>query len=284
MQDDLVQWKLEGNNGPLQMELDFKKYNKLAVCGCSISDRTKVRYAWGDYLSASLGIDYLHLAGGAGSDKRNIRLLVQAIQQGEVDEKTLVLFQPAEVTRREMPSHVDEEWYADHVADVNNRNLHGEGRTPILDKSLTGQIVARYKIDSCHWTTNEKDKAMQLAYQEKPGCMNVLFDAEVLSVYWYMLQGLCDSKNIKLVMVQDWDRGWQGHLLNDQLPMYFGDKILPEWYNKDNWINFKDFMTDEERRTMYALQPPHDTVHFGEAGHVVIADGIEKLLKERGIL
>ena len=73
-EDDIVQWKLEGNTGPIQRELNFMKYNKLAVCGCSVSDRTKVEHAYGDYLSAKLDIDYLHFAGGAGSDKRGFRL------------------------------------------------------------------------------------------------------------------------------------------------------------------------------------------------------------------
>lgn len=277
--DDLVQWKLEGNQGPMQTELELKRFRKLVVCGCSVSDRTKTKYAYGDFLSASLGIEYLHLAGGAGSDKRNIRLLVQAIQQGEVDKHSLVIFQPTEVIRREMPSHVDEEWYAEHVAEVNQKNLLGEGRTPILDKTLTGQIVARFKIDSCHWTKNEKDKAMQLAYQEKPGCLSYDYDAEMLSVYWYMLQGLCDSKGITLVLLEDNVRGWPSLIFGKH-----GHVIKSEYYNKSKWINIIDFMTEEERFTIYALDPPHDRVHFSETGHIFLADNLERTLKERGIL
>ena len=76
------------------------EFNKLAVCGCSLSDRTQVKYAWGDYLAASLDLEYLHFAGGAGSDKRGFRLLVQAIQKGEVNSNTLVVFQPDQTAIR----------------------------------------------------------------------------------------------------------------------------------------------------------------------------------------
>ena len=277
--DKIVQERLEGNTGPIQGELDFKKYNKLVVCGCSVSDRTQTKYCYGDYLSASLGLEYLHLAGGAGSDKRGFRLLVQAIQSGEVDEGSLVLFQPTEVVRREMPSHVTEQYYADHIADVNEKNMRHEGAAAILDKTLTGQIVTRFKIDSCHWLPSGKDKEMAIAYQEKPGCLNYDYDSEMLSVYWYMLQGLCDSKDITLVLLEDNVRGWPSVIFGKH-----GDAIKSEWYNKTNWINFMDFMNEEERFTIYALNPPHDRVHLNDAGHVRVADALQKILTEKGIL
>lgn len=257
----------------------MKQYNKLVVCGCSVSDRTKVRYCYGDYLSASLGIDYLHLAGGAGSDKRNIRLLVQAIQQGEVDNNTLVLFQPAEVVRREMPSHITEEYYQEHVAGVNEKNKKHLGATPVYDKTLTGQIVTRFKLDSHGWASNPLDKAMALAYQENPGCLNSTYDSEMLSVYWYMLEGLCDSKGITLVVVEDCERGWPSLIFH-----HYGHLIKPEYYNKDNWINMDDIMDSDSRRTIYALDPPRDITHFNQEGHIFVADGVEKLLRQRGII
>ena len=99
----------------------------------------------------------MHLAGGAGSDKRGFRLLVQAIQSGEVDSRSLVLFQPTEVIRRELPSRISEEDFAEHIEGVEEKNMRLEGAAPIYDKTLTGQLVARFKIDSCHWTNNEKD-------------------------------------------------------------------------------------------------------------------------------
>ena len=48
--DKIVQERLEGNIGPIQRELDFKKYNKLVVCGCSVSDRTQTKYCYGTLL------------------------------------------------------------------------------------------------------------------------------------------------------------------------------------------------------------------------------------------
>ncbi len=277
--DKIVQQRLEGNSGPLQAEMDFAKYNKLVVCGCSISDRTQTKYAYGDYLSSSLGIEYLHLAGGAGSDKRGFRLLVQAIQSGEVDSKSLVLFQPSEVIRRELPSRISEEDFAEHIAGVEEKNMRLEGASPIYDKTLTGQIVTRFKIDSCHWTTVDADREMQLAIQERPGCLNFDYDSEMLSVYWYMLQGLCDSKGITLVLVEDNIRGWPSVIFNKH-----SDAIKSEWFNKTNWINLMDFMNEQERFTIYALDPPHDRVHFNEAGHIKVADELANILKKKGIL
>ena len=42
--------------------------------------------------------------------------------------------------------------------------------------------------------------------------------------------------------------------------------------------------TDHERAVVYALDPPHDGVHFSEAGHIQIADDLEKFLREKGVL
>tara|TARA_B100000809_G_C15019684_1_gene487960 strand:+ start:260 stop:1072 length:813 start_codon:yes stop_codon:yes gene_type:complete len=264
-------------------------YNKLAVCGCSLSDRTKVKYAWGDYLAASLELEYLHFAGGAGSDKRGFRLLVQAIQKGEVNSKTLVLFQPSECIRRELPSHITESEYLEHIRGVEEKNKQGLGASPVYDKTLTGQLVSRFKIDSCHWQSNYKDEDMHLAYQERPGCLNYEFDAEMLSVYWYMLQGLCDSKGITLVMLRDYARGWppiifsSDTMSNDNMTRE-NFAIKEEWFNKSLWMDVADMWTDHERSKVYALNPPHDAVHFSEAGHIKLADDIEKTLREKGVL
>ncbi len=256
------------------------QYNKLAVCGCSVSDRTGVRYAYGDYLAASLDVEYIHLAGGAGSDKRGFRLLVQAIQRGEVDSNTLVLFQPAECIRRELPSHITEAEYLSNVRGVEEKNKKGEGATSVYDKTLTGQYVARYKIDSFDWQSNARDKEMHLAYQEKPGCMNVDVDAEMLSVYWYMLQGLCDSKGINLVMIQDNARGWPPVLFRKHANF----EIKEEWFDQRLWLDIGDWWTQEQRSTVFALDPPRDSVHFSEAGHIQLADDLEKALREKGVL
>lgn len=258
------------------------RYNKLVVCGCSVSDRTRVQYAYGDYLAASLGnIEYLHLAGGAGSDKRNIRLLVQAIQRGEVDSNSLVLFQPAEVIRREIPSHITEEYYQEHVAGVDEKNKKEStiGATPVYDKTLTGQIVARFKLDSWKWQSDTLDRAVQLAYQENPGCLNGTYDAEMLSVYWYMLENLCENKGITFVVVEDCARGWPAVMFTQ-----YGDVIKEEYYNKDNWINMNDFITPIQRHEIYALDPPRDITHFNREGHIFIADELEKSLRQRGLI
>ena len=45
-----------------------------------------------------------------------------------------------------------------------------------------------------------------------------------------------------------------------------------------------DFMNDQERFTIYALDPPHDRVHFNEAGHIKVADELANILKKKGIL
>lgn len=257
-----------------------KSYNSVAVCGCSVSDRTLVEFAWGDYLSSNLGVPYHHFAGGAGSDKRGFRLLVQAIQKGEVDENTLVFFQPAECTRRELPSHASMEDYDSHVQEVVEKINRREFATPVYDKTLTKQIVSRFKLDSCHWQNNPLDKEMHRRYQEDPGCLNTDYDAEMLSVYWYMLQGLCDSKGITLVMFRDNHRGWVSPILHSDHSI----NIKPEWYDQSLWISVGDFMNEEERFKNYALNPPHDYVHFSTSGHIRVAEEVERILREKGVL
>ena len=72
----------------------------LCVAGCSFSDRTQVSHNYGDFLSDMLNMDYLHLAGGGGSNSRSIRLITESILSGELTPGSTVIWQPTEVTRR----------------------------------------------------------------------------------------------------------------------------------------------------------------------------------------
>ena len=120
---------------------------------------------------------------------------------------------------------------------------------------------------------------MQLAIQEKPGCMSTDYDAEMLSVYWYMLQGLCDSKGITLVMMLDDVRGWPSWIFDNH-----PEAIKPEYYNQTNWIDLGKMWSKQERHEIYALDPPHDKVHFSEEGHIKLADDLEVELNKLGVL
>tara|TARA_R110000803_G_scaffold41704_5_gene89616 strand:- start:466 stop:1221 length:756 start_codon:yes stop_codon:yes gene_type:complete len=250
------------------------KYNKIVVLGCSVSSTTKVHYAWGHYLSARLGLDYLHFAQGCSSDKRNFRLLIQAIQSGEVDENSLVLFQPTEVTRRELPSHVTDEEYEKHMTDV--MFSKEPGASAILDKTLTGSKVSFFKIDSHTWQPNNTDATVHKQYQERPGCLDSMFDAEMLSVYYYMLEQTCKQKNITLVTIWDGTRGWL-----DVLQPHLDVGAI---FDHELWFQTMNYFTENERLNVYALSPPHDTVHFSEAGHIKLADDIHTFLEEKGVI
>jgi hypothetical protein len=94
-----------------------------------------------------------------------------------------------------------------------------------------------------------------------------------------MLEGLCKSKGISLVVVEDCERGWPSLIFHN-----YGDVIKEEYYNKDNWVNMDTFIPHQERNTIYALDPPRDITHFNQAGHIFVADELEKLLRQKGIL
>ena len=257
-----------------------KPYNKLVVCGCSISSTTKVKRAWGHYLSDKLDVDYLHLATGCGSDKRGFRRLTQAIIAGDVDENSLVLFQPTEVTRREIPSHATPEEYEKHIAKTQAGDAD-IGATPILEKTLTGRIVSFFKVDSYEWQPNHLDKLVHLHTQQGPGCLDSHFDAEMLSVYYYMLESMCKQKNITLVTIWDGTRGWLDVLKTHKSSQI---RLIGDAFDRELWFRVDDFWTNHERTVVYALDPPEDRAHFNTAGHIKLADDIEKFLREKGVL
>lgn len=252
----------------------MKKYNKVVVCGCSISSTTGVDKAWGHYLSARLGMEYLHLASGCGSDKRGIRLLTQGIMLGEIDENSLVLFQPTEVTRRELPSSVTEEEYEEHLEQVASSTE--AGAEPMLERTLTGRIVNKFKIDSHKWQWIPTESRMHIHTQQDPGSLDPLFDSEELSVYHYMLESMCKQKNITLVMVNDGDRGW--------IALMGKHMDLGAIYDTKLWFNIDNVWNQQERNLIYALNPPSDIVHFSSVGHIKLADDIHTFLEEKGVI
>ena len=256
-----------------------KPYNKLVVCGCSISSTTKVKRAWGHYLSDKLDVDYLHLATGCGSDKRGFRLLTQAIMADDVDENSLVLFQPTEVVRRDIPSHIIPEEYEKHITDVLRSTV--PGATSILEKTLTGSIVSFFKIDSYEWQPSHLDKLVHQQLQQDPGHLDSQFDAEMLSVYYYMLSEMCKQKNITLVTIWDGDRGWLDVLKKHSSLQI---RLIGEVFDHNLWFQVSKFWSSQERTVRYALDPPDDMAHFNEAGHIKLANDIHSFLKDKGVL
>ena len=78
---------------------------KLVVAGCSFSDRTLVEECYGDHLSKLLNIDYLHLAGGCGSNDRSMRLIVTNVLLNKINENDHVIIQLTSPERKEVFSN-----------------------------------------------------------------------------------------------------------------------------------------------------------------------------------
>jgi hypothetical protein len=247
--------------------------NNLVVCGCSFSDRTKVEYAWGDYLAESLGYSYTHLATGSGSDKRGIRLLTQAIMRGKVDTNSLVLFQLTGVERCELPSQLTQQEYVSSIAKADRT---GPGPR-VVERTWLYNLVSKFKMHSNTWQECEFDKTAHLYHEE--WLVDEDFHAEELFTQHYSLVELCKSKTIKICYVSQQNAGFIHHiqhvLKNVDHRVNPLDYMIGDRYLENPW-------TDEEI-FKWGLAPD-DQSHLSTGGHIAFAETVHGWLRENKVI
>lgn len=74
---------------------------RVCVAGCSVSDRYKISYCYGDLVSRQLAAEYVHLAASSGSNDRTWRLVTDLVVKGAITPQDLLVVQYTEVTRTE---------------------------------------------------------------------------------------------------------------------------------------------------------------------------------------
>jgi len=137
----------------------------IAVAGCSVSDYTQVEKVYGehavDYLNQQdISSEYLHLAGGGGSNCRAFRLIMEAIIEGTLTENDIVLWQITDPARTELPS-------AEQTAKLSTREITRNKITDSCDSDLLDktEVLTRWKMDSYSWQNMTQDQQLHSVYQ-----------------------------------------------------------------------------------------------------------------------
>jgi len=146
----------------------------LCVTGCSFSDYTQVDTVYGEIAAEKLGLDYLHKAGGGGSNKRMTREIIQAVFDGKLKRGDYVIAQYTQPERTELGSpgmmySPEGAEYAEKIeAEMN-------GWTSIIhyDYIHDGKTkVTRWKPDSYTWQGSQLDKELHETYQRCAAMLN----------------------------------------------------------------------------------------------------------------
>ena len=266
----------------------------LAVAGCSISDRTKTTHCYGDFLSEQLGVNYLHLAGGGGSNHRSIRLIQENILNGNLVSGDTVILQVTDVTRREIPSarlsttpgrsiasaiemevRIRRE---DAAVSVGNFGYHDDLEVCNLDITPYG-VYSRFKVGSSSWQPRDEDAELHALYEKEAVVTDIGLHEFRLQLA--MLRTFVHSYGITFVVF------W------DQLGRFVYREIK-EKYNIDDIVCETDILLDDvwpdmlektwitdDKYQQYHLIPGEDWIHFSVAGHKKLADLLFPLLKNR---
>ena len=266
----------------------------LCVAGCSFSDRTQVSHCYGDFLSDMLHMDYLHLAGGCGSNARSIRLITESILNGTLAPGSTVIWQPTEVTRRELPSTWLTSTLAGHkflesssadwaqVKETHDQHA-GKIRTRIQDLNLhydnvvDDLYVTRFKMGSHAWQQGKIDTLWH-TYTEQHGVIEKL-DQYNFMLDLYRINQLLIHNNIKLILFWTYDDFKQ-----DVLGKYVD--TVDEWninsFSLNHvWEIYRDPTRWYTLSNNYALNPAEkDWSHFSAEGHLQIAELLEKHINE----
>jgi hypothetical protein len=268
---------------------------RLAVAGCSISDRTKTTHCYGDYLAQHLDLDYLHFASGSGSNHRSLRKITDAVMSGELQAGDIVVMQITDPTRRELQSA----WLSQpnlikiakqHVLQSNLERedaqaaLGGsEGQAENLDvpnlEVIDGKSVyTKFKQDSYTWQETEKDKLLHEATQQY-GVDWYLSASETRQII-ELLRGYLAYNQIQFMVI--WEHlgmATMDHFLRREPAenLYkHPDLILHEVWQE---IVADDYSSNPQYQ-QYHLEPNVDWVHYSITGHKKIADVLCEHIRE----
>lgn len=264
----------------------------LCVTGCSYSDRTRSTHCYGDFLSTYIDWDYLHLAGGCGSNPRSFRLVTEALINKQLTSGDTVIFQVTDTARRELMSNwltysTEGKQYLDKskadFAEIKNAlSRKVSPQSPVADTNPHYDLVAdevyvtRFKMGSHGWQQGKED--IRFHELTEYYAVNDAVDSYHLYLELWKLAKLLEQSNIKLVLF------W---MYNEQK-----EECLGKWSSQVDSIVSNQFILSEHWNiyrqpqywftptNVYALNPQEkDWAHFSVHGHIVVAELLQKYLE-----
>ena len=235
---------------------------KLCVAGCSFSDYTQVDTVYGEITAQNLGLEYLHKAGGGGSNKRITREIIQAVFDGNLQSGDYVLVQYTQSERTEFASPgmmLTEEGkqYSQRIEAENN------GWTSIIhyDYIHDGETkVTRWKPGSYAWQCSGLDQELHQIYEKNSVMQN--YDLEIDRNNHLLLSMFLKQHNINFSVLW-FDLGIE--LLN-----YWKKKGIDLEGEKDvDWrlVWRPGAQWSDEVHYKYRLSPG-DNSHLSQEGHL----------------
>lgn len=243
--------------------------SKLVVAGCSFSDRTLVKKCYGDHLAKLLNLDYLHLAGGCGSNDRSIRLIVTNVLLNKINPGDHVIFQLTTSERKEVFSN-----FLTHTKlgktifdrslqnsktvdpDSNIKSIHPWDSMPLNDAH--DNVVkdfrwSRFKMNSWQWQENKTDELFQKSMEE--ATVDQTANSYIIWTRLAMLMSFLETKNINYTVLHPHS--------------YFAKEQFERMGLISLFREGKDISTHPELQSQWQqIQlAPDDGSHLSESGH-----------------
>ena len=232
---------------------------KLIVAGCSMSDRTGVDKAYGDYLSESLGYEYVHEARGCGSNHRIWRRITQMVMDGTITDNDLLLIQYTKAARHEIWSRHEKDGLD---FDLHQRELNPADVIVLRELYKTGNIL-RYKTDSARWQAFTEERQLFKLIEEN--FLDNDWELDKFKHLNFSFQHMLSSMKIPTMFLR----------MGGYCPPEPWYTKLPEHYEYVDWVasTFRDCALSET-----------DNAHMGDHGHKRQAIRIETQLREEGLI
>jgi hypothetical protein len=222
---------------------------KICVAGCSVSDYTEISSPYGKLLSHSLGLDYLHEAGGCGSNYRIWRRITNHILDGNITENDILIIQYTEVIRNEFWSMLPP--FPGHVTSPDEEPWNDGGR------------LLRWKPNADEWQPNFEEKEFFKMYEKY--FVSVDFAITNFKVNNFNFQNMLKNKGIKTIFFTTTRIG----------P---GTEKMP--YVEDY---FKPYEFFENSKSDYSQNLAEgDTCHFSQLGHNIVAKNLKNHIIQLG--
>ena len=233
---------------------------KLFVSGCSFSDYTLVKHNWGELLSDKLGMQYVHMNRGGGSNDRTWREIAWKILEGEITSDDVVIAQYTNLDRREFG--------ATEIGHNPNSELAKEK----FDTRIGTFYTTAFKSDSHMWQNDDWDVKLHNAY-EHTGAISETYSLAHFYTQHGMFDSLCKQHHIKII--------------------YMGTRYMPcdvEISGTHVFNEHHHMPVVSPDRTMLGHHPDHpaqdeyDSSHLSQYGHELLARHVEQYIVENGVL
>lgn len=242
----------------------MKTYRNLIGTGCSFTDYTgRPPATFNQIVADRLGIDYLDLSAGAGSNERWWRILLSGIREGKVSKDDLLVLQYTNIHRKELvtnlvetPPVAPDPWTPDRKKPKPNNN--------------TKQIREKYTdlFSTIKWMHNSF----------------ISNDNKKLNSYYKMLQDHCWCPEYQVEKWRNQHLALQ-YILADYNVIYLytgylGDIKWEEFLSStNNQATIIRFTQNCIQNNEWCLLPPHDCAHINYKGHQAVAETIYSALE-----